>query len=92
MSDFPAGFAIVHDEQTYRPVSIRPHTNRDGAESWVIEWATSCPGCSVEFSFLMGRTFNTGRTRRYCDACKAPGRTVKNDRKLFRRQISGEAP
>jgi hypothetical protein len=90
MSDFPPDFAVEYDQQLYRPMCIRPHINRDGNEIRVIEWLTNCPTCGVEFTVTTGVMFREPRRR--CDGCKAPGRRVRSDRKLFRAQIRGDMP
>lgn len=81
MSDFPWGFAIEHDGQRYWPLRVREHVNRKGEETSIIEWGTTCPTCGEEFSIITSMTFREPRRR--CDACKAPGRPVRFDRKAI---------
>jgi hypothetical protein len=89
MSDsFPPDFAIEYDGQIYRPIGVLPHITRDGRQIRMIEWVTNCPRCGVEFT--IATTTLARNWRRRCDACKAPGRKVKADRKQFRRQIRHE--
>lgn len=90
MSDFPPDFAIEWDEQIYRPLCIRPHINRKGEPTRIVEWLTNCPACGVEFTATTTMKFRDPRRR--CDACKAPNRRVRFDRKLFRAQIRGDVP
>ena len=90
MSDFPPDFAIEYDQQIYRPICVRPHVNKEGRETRVVEWLTNCPRCGDEFTITT--TMLAGQWRRRCDACKAPGRRVKSDRKLFHSQIRGDEP
>ena len=90
MTDFPPDFSVVHDQQVYRPICIRPHVTRDGRETRIIEWLTNCPRCGAEFTVSTRMQFIGPRRR--CDACKGPGPHVKTDRKLFRAQIRGAAP
>ena len=90
MSDFPPDFSIEHDQQVYRPICVRPHVTRDGRETRVIEWITNCPTCGAEFTACTSMQF--AGPRRRCDACKAPNRRVKADRKLLRAQIRGDIP
>ena len=79
MSEFPPDFIIEFDQQIYRPLCVRPHVKQDGSEIRVIEWLTNCPLCGGEFTAVT--TMKFAQPRRRCDACKAPGRRVKTDRK-----------
>ena len=89
MSDFPPDFAVEHDQQVYRPICVRPHVTKDGREIRLIEWATNCPRCGIEFT--VSTTMLVRSWRRRCDGCKST-RHVKSDRKLFRAQIRGDEP
>jgi transposase-like protein len=89
MSDFPADFAVIYDEQVYRPVCVIPHTNQKGEQTRIVEWLTNCPTCGVEFTVKTGMM--VGKWRRRCDACKSP-RHVKTDRKHFLAKIRGDEP
>jgi hypothetical protein len=90
MSDFPPDFAIEHDQQTYRPVCVMPHTTQKGEQTRIVEWLTNCPTCGVEFTVTTTMVFKEPRRR--CDGCKNPHRRVKADRRLFRAQIRGDKP
>ena len=92
MSDFPPDFAVEHDQQLYRPIAVMPYVNRNGEVTRVIEWLTNCPSCGVEFTITTGMKWRDKWPRRRCNACKAPGRYVKTDRKHFLAQIRGEEP
>jgi hypothetical protein len=88
--EFPVGFLVEHDHQVYRPIRTIVHTRKDGERTSLIEWSTNCPGCGTEFNVISTLLFRNPRRR--CDSCKAPGRTVKADRKSFRRKIKGVEP
>ena len=90
MSDFPPDFAVEHDQQVYRPVCVIPRIDRNGEQTRFIEWITNCPACGQELVATTGMRFREPRRR--CDACKAPGRHVKTDRKHFRVQLRGDEP
>jgi hypothetical protein len=91
VSDFPADFAIIYDEQIYRPSCVMPGHNRHGEPTRIVEWLTNCPTCGVEFTITTGMIWRDAPRRR-CDACKAPGRRVKTDRKHFLAKIRGDEP
>jgi Zn finger protein HypA/HybF involved in hydrogenase expression len=90
MSLFPDGFAIEWDGQIYRPLLVRPHVTKDGRNIQLVDWETDCPSCGHPFTVVTVLTFTSPRRR--CDDCKAPGRQVRTDRKLFRKQIAGTEP
>lgn len=81
MTGFPDGFSIEHDGQTYRPLRLRHHVNRFDAPVTLIDWLTACPSCGSEFEITTTLQWSTGRLRRRCDACKAPGRRVRVERR-----------
>lgn len=87
---FPEGFAIEWDGQLYRPVRVREHVKLDGTSTSMIDWDTECPSCGK--AFVVSTTLIVSKWRRRCDDCKAPGRSVRSDRKLFRKQIAGTEP
>jgi len=90
VSDFPPDFSIEYDQQVYRPVCVLPYVNRRGENTRLVEWLTNCPACGSEFTITTTMKFHEPRRR--CDACKAPGRRVKADRKHFLAQIRGDEP
>lgn len=87
MNEFPSGFCIVWDGQEYRPAGSRSYTKQDGSPSLLFDWDTECPRCEAAFRASTGAKFTS--PRRFCDACKQQGRTVRNMRKSMRREIQG---
>jgi Zn finger protein HypA/HybF involved in hydrogenase expression len=88
MSEFPEGFAVEWDGQRYAPIRTRQHIKKDGTPLLIVDWSTECPSCGQEFTLYTNLIFSSPRRR--CDSCKAPGRRVRTDRKLFLRQIKGD--
>jgi hypothetical protein len=87
---FPTWFSVEFDGQVYAPVSVKDYLRADGQPSNIVEWKTECPRCGETFTFEQGRKFRS--PRRFCDNCKAPGRTVKDMRRQLRAQINGSSP
>jgi hypothetical protein len=79
MSDFPEGFSIVIDHQTYRPIGVREHIKLDGSPTRLIDFETECPTCGATFQ-CTSRMSVESLTRR-CSACKAPGKRVSTERR-----------
>jgi len=90
MSVLPRGFTVIWGDQTYVPISIQAHVKKGGSLTNLITWETECPSCAKQFTLLTGMAFKSPRRR--CDACKAPGRKVSQDKKKFRKQIEGVLP
>jgi len=90
VGEFPDDFLIEWDGQTYEPIVTSGHETAAGKTIPVILWGTNCPSCGQRFTVTTTLTFRAPRRR--CDDCKAPGRKVRTDRKLFRAQVRGDAP
>jgi transposase-like protein len=78
--NLPDDLAIEWDGQRYRPIATQKHVKLNGEEITLIAWDTVCPSCGSPFVVLTTSKF-TGPRRR-CDACKAPGRRVKSERRV----------
>lgn len=62
------GRKIVFDGQTYDYVVGRLYVCKDGSETWLITWESTCPECGVKFRFdCTEGMFARNRIRR-CEA------------------------
>ena len=75
MTDFPPGFGVTVGKQTFMAIGLRDHTRRDGGQTKLVEWETTCPDCGQRFRVMTTIVFTWPRRR--CDACKAPGKRVR---------------
>jgi hypothetical protein len=56
---------MLEDGQVFALASVEPYTRKDGCQSCLLHWATSCPTTGKAFTVTTGLSFNPAMVRRY---------------------------
>jgi predicted Zn-ribbon and HTH transcriptional regulator len=68
--------SFTYKNQRYEFVCTEPHTTRDGRDSRLYVWSSTCANCGEPFKFRSQKKVTWPNRR--CDRCKKPGVKIRN--------------
>jgi len=71
------GLERTHKGQLYRLTGLVDHTCRDGRETELQVWQSTCANCGEPFEFKMPPKVRAFAPNRRCKRCAKPGVRVK---------------